>query len=259
MSFKERKDKLENATAIRMKEDWDASMRRVRNGLQFFLSDELRSMTPFVRVRQAPFLVETTPSAVSGAMLTGPPLCVLLDRIKTSATSYVDRANASLDVLVGEWCANVNQPFCATERRPAPDQTCYVYEIVSTPLSWLLYARHGDIVNTANIEACVRHLIDLGADHNEPFCFRIATRQPALPPSTFWQESLGHDAETNANNGRSIISMCMEMNLSLSVIAMLLEHGAVFRPQELHMARRKYSVDEVDALFQAGICDSYGT
>jgi hypothetical protein len=121
------------------------------------------------------------------------------------------------------------------------------FKITSTPLSWLFYQRLGDSCNLDNVKACMRHLLERGADPNKPFCFTLEyTRRGRA--DWFWEQSHERDSATNANNGRSLLSMVLESKLEITFFEMLLHFGARFGPNDPQPLTHCMSVysDDVD-------------
>ncbi len=105
-----------------------------------------------------------------------------------------------------------NRPFSAFVRRTVElpgyiaarkQPNCYTIE--STPLSWLLYKRHG----VHNGKAA--QLLSM-QDQKQPLIFKCTTTSSlvgVIRPD-FWKASLENDARYNASSGRSLPSVALE-------------------------------------------------
>jgi hypothetical protein len=209
---------------------------------------ELRDMVPLMRG-------VTKVAVMSGNVeITGPPLCVLLDIVKLwqrgsfhEDDAHRDQANQAIDMVLTP--DNVNKVFDASELRPSQvaGRKPLLFKIKSTPLSWLFYLRLGDSCNPKHVKACMRHLLERGADPNAPFCFRLEYTESGRV-DWFWEQSYARDSATNANNGRSLLSMVLELKLGMSFFEMLLGFGARFGPHDPQPLAHCMSVysDDVD-------------
>jgi hypothetical protein len=210
-------------------------MNRVRSALSQLDVGALNKLEPSMSGRNVTLM------SGRNMTLTGPPLCVLLDVVKLwqksmfhEGDAHRAQANQAIDVFLKG--ANINEIFSASELRPSlkAGTKPLLFKIKSTPLSWLFYLRHGDSCNPRHVKACMRHLLERGADPNAPFCCRLeyAPRVVSFISDVIWDLSYERDSATNANNGRSLLSMVLELKLNMSFFEMFLEFGARFGPND---------------------------
>jgi hypothetical protein len=248
-------------------ERWRLEMQRLCQALQTLDAPTLHALTPLmrahpnVRVRDEDMQHNRVrPWNRQGVRLTAPPLCVLLERLKLRRDDYSFESeqhqlegNAALTVLATEWGVDLNRPFEVTEVRPrdwvdwrhlepghrlynrAIDQAAnrqnIRHRIVSTPLSWMLYLRpHAEGTND-NRCVCMRRLLELGADPNQPFHFFITEGEGGGPGAIMMMQP--HDAAMNGLNGQSLLQAALAKGFfALPFLSLLLEFGARFGPND---------------------------
>ena len=190
-------------------------------------------------------------SAKTGVKIFAHPLCLFLERIKLMPENVMD---ATMRVVFGEWQSDLNMVFEVVETRPdAPPgmfnsgdelwrmsgrllpQLFLKFDITSNPISWLFYLRYVDRRNDHNVQACMRQLLERGADANAPFHFTI-TERPGNPPMKLprrlIQKVKDRDAEYAALNGHSLLYAAMQSRFDLKLIELLFMHGARFNQKD---------------------------
>ena len=252
--------------------NWSDICRSIMSALSRMDGDGLRAHTVFMRARKSEFQVSKIISLNTGDRSTwdngvkvkAHPLCVLLERVKLCTDeAKVGMAYDAVGAVVGDWGINPNMVFTAEESRPLHTRRAYnpivlfnmmgpaerfaEYTIVSTPLSWLIYLRHGDTRGEVNARAGMRRLLEQRADPNVPFHLVI---QGPPAATAVWRQ---HDAESNARHGRSLLSAAMESDWGVECVELLLEFGARFLaardPQPLCNAIAVYGAEVAVPLF----------
>jgi hypothetical protein len=274
-----------SASSPTREERWRLEMQSLCQALQTLDAPTLHALTPLMRAHPNVRVCDEDnqnngerPWNRQRVRLIAPPLCVLLERLKLRSEqfSFLDRphqiqGNTALTVLATEWGVDLNRPFEVTEVRPvvvvewrrrlellsSPGQRSLVRtprNIVSTPLSWMLYLHpdaEGDGGGTHDGKcACIRRLLELGADPNQPFHFGITMEEE----ETRMQP---HDAVTIKMNGQSLLQAALvnKGRNALPYLSLLLEFGARFGPNDhahappLYTAMEELPVMDVVPLF----------
>ena len=249
-------------------EIWGDACTAIARALSKMDGDGLRAHTAFMRARKSDFQVSKIIPLNEGprsawdnnVKLMAHPLCVLLERVKLcTLESSGGRASDAVGAVVGDWGIDPNMVFKAKESRPlhalpaaralspaVPEERFADYTIESTPLSWLVYLRHGDRRGEVNALAGMRRLLELRADPNVPF--HLVARGPLAATAG----GRKHDVEASARNGHSLLSVAMESGWGVECVEMLLASGARFReadPQPLCAAIAVYGADVAVPLF----------
>jgi hypothetical protein len=138
----------------------------------------------------------------------GPPLCVMIERVKTSRKTLPGTQIHELlkVILMGD---DPNAVFTVKESWPA-DRSKRPISMQCNAMSWLLCALHNVSVNYENLKCCITALIKLNADVNLPYKLTV----------------------TPYYDGRSLPFVAMEFAGSLKSAQILLDEGARFMPTD---------------------------
>ena len=198
-------------------------------------ADALRELTPEMRGKGGVIMDYDFPELGGSLNLKGPPLCIMLHRIKTYEASIQRSIPGVLEVMVKEWGNDPNAEFDVTESWPPMRPGAGVRATRCSAMSWLMNSRHMTewVFNFDNLQCCIATLISLGADVSLPF-------------------ELSYANGPSMQNGLSLPLVALRSLKSLECADCLLEGGARFMPTDpspMCVAMRSFQDDAAVRFF----------